>query len=216
MIKVCDFSDYENIIRIWNSAFGDSREYIMKFLDMFHEFVYVHNDDAIMTLLPVTLNDKFGHYIYAVAVDKNKRNKGIGKKLIEFAKEKMQDFLVLVPADRGLFEYYQKFGFVNNSPIGKYQTVKADEKISAKEYFLLRDKYFQGKNYIKWDETKLLNIASLYNANFYKNKESTEIAMLSKNRVIEYLGDLKPIEEKPFSMIFPEVFKNSYFNIAID
>lgn len=215
MIKVCDFSDYENIIRIWNGAFGDSREYIMKFLSMFHEFVYVHNDDAIMTLFPVTLNDKNGHYIYAVAVDKDKRNAGIGKKLIEFAKKNMQDFLVLVPASEGLFKYYQKFGFVNNSSIGKYQTVKADEKISAKEYFLLRDKFFQSKNYIKWDETKLLNIASLYNANFYKNKESTEIAMLSKDRIIECLGE-KTVEEKMFSMIFPKEFKNSYFNIAID
>lgn len=213
MIKVCDFSDYENIIRIWNQAFGDSKEYIIKFLSMFCEFVYVHNDDAIMTLFPVTLNNKKGHYIYAVAVDKDKRNKGIGKKLLEFAKENMEDFLVLVPADKGLFDYYRKFGFVDNSSIGKYTEINTSLKISAKEYFELRDQNL--KNYIKWSEEQLTKIASLYDAQFYKNKESTEIAMLSKNRVIEYIG-AKTVEEKPFSMIFPKEFKNSYFNIAID
>ena len=213
MIRVCDFSDYENIIRIWNSAFGDSKEYIIKFLSMFHEFVYVHNDDAIMTLFPVTLNDKKGHYIYAVAVDKDKRNAGIGKKLIEFAKEKMQDFLVLVPAGEGLFDYYRKFGFVDNSSIGKYNEINTSLKISAKEYFELRD--LNLKNYIKWNEEQLTKIASLYDAQFYKNKESTEIAMLSKDRIIECLGE-KTVEEKMFSMIFPKNYKNSYFNIAID
>ena len=130
--------------------------------------------------------------------------------------ENIKDFLVLVPADEGLFEYYKKFGFVNNSNIGTYQNVSTEEKISEKEYFLLRDKYFKNRNYIKWDEKQLFDIASLYGANFYKNKESTEIAMLSKNRVIEYLGNSQPLCEKPFSMIFPKDFKNSYFNIAID
>ena len=87
------------------------------------------------------------------------------------------------------------------------------QKISAKEYYLLRDKLL--KNYIKWNEEQLLKIAALYSAEFYKNKESTEISMLSKNRVIECIGK-NPLEEKMFSMIIPEKFKNSYFNIAID
>ena len=213
MIRVCNLSDYEDIIRIWHEAFGDSKEYILKFLDEFAEYVYIMDKDAIMTLLPVTLNDKKGHYIYAVAVDKNKRSEGLGKKLIEFAKAKMDDFLVLVPADEGLFEYYRKLGFYENSKIGKYDKTDAEQKISAKEYYLLRDKLL--KNYIKWNEEQLLKIAALYSAEFYKNKESTEISMLSKNRVIECIGK-NPLEEKMFSMIIPEKFKNSYFNIAID
>ena len=104
MIKVCDLTDYEDIIRIWSEAFGDDRKYIVKFLENFREYVYIFEKDAIMTLFPVTLNDKKGHYVYAVAVDKNKRGTGLGKKLIEFAKANMDDFLVLVPADKSLFD----------------------------------------------------------------------------------------------------------------
>ena len=215
MIRVVNSSDYEDVIKIWSSAFGDTREYILNFLKKFSEFVYILDNDAIMTLLPVTLNDKNGHYIYAVAVDENKRCKGLGKKLIEFAKEIKEDFLVLVPADEGLFEYYKKLGFSYNSEIGKFDTVDNSEEISASEYFELRDKFFGGKDYVKWSTEQLFNIADLYNAKFYRNKESTEISMLTNNRIIECLGK-KSIEEKPFSMIFPKDYKNSYFNIAID
>ena len=214
MIRVVNSSDYEDVIRIWSSAFGDTREYILKFLKKFSEFVYILDNDAIMTLLPVTLNEKNGHYIYAVAVDENKRNKGLGRKLIEFAKEIKEDFLVLVPADEGLFEYYKKLGFTENSKLGKYETKSFEERICAKEYFELRDKFFDGKDYIKWSVEQLFNIADLYKAEFYKSKD--EIAMISKNRVLEYLGKDEPILEKPFSMIFPNDYKNSYFNIAID
>ena len=215
MIRLCNLSDYEDIIRIWNEAFGDSKDFILAFLDNFSQYVYILDNYAIMTLLPVTLNNKKGRYIYAVAVDKRMRNCGFGKKLIQFAKENCEDFCVLVPADIGLFEYYKKLGFSENSNIGKFERVNWDIKISAKEYFELRDKHFNGRNYIKWSENELLKIASLYNAEFYKNKESTKISMLSKDRIIECLGG-KPIEEKIFSMIYPDEYKNSYFNIAID
>ena len=215
MIRLSKISDYEDIIRIWNEAFGDNRDYILAFLDKFSQYVYILDNYAIMTLLPVTLNNKKGRYIYAVAVDKTMRNCGIGKELVNFAKENCEDFCVLVPADSGLFEYYKKLGFSDNSYIGNFKEVSKDIKISAGEYFELRDKHFNGRNYIKWDDEQLLKIASLYNAEFYKNKESTEISMLSKDRIIECLGK-KPIEEKMFSMIYPDEFKNSYFNIAID
>lgn len=216
MIRVCNLSDYEDIIRIWSDAFGDSRAYILDFLNKFSQYVYISENNAIMTLFPVTLNNKKGKYIYAVAVDKTKRNCGIGKKLIDFAKKNSEDFCVLVPANIGLFEYYRKLGFSDNSYIGKYEEIKKEERISAKEYFELRDKYFNGKDYIKWSEEQLFKIASLYDANFYKNKESTEISMLSNNRIIEYLGKSEPTQKRLFSMIYPDKFKNSYFNIAID
>ena len=214
MIRVCNQSDYEDIIRIWNNAFGDTEEYILKFLDKFAQFVYILDNVAVMTLFPVTLNDKKGHYIYAVAVDERSRKQGYGKKLINFAKEIKEDFLVLVPADRGLFEYYKKLGFCDNSNIGEYEMKTLEEKISAREYYELRDRFFDGKNYIKWSEDILFNIAELYKAEFYKAKDS--IAMLAKNRVLEYLGKDAPISQKPFSMILPKDFKNSYFSIAID
>ena len=213
MIRLCNVSDYENIIRIWNDAFGDSKDFILSFLDKFSKYVYILDNLAIMTLLPVTLNNKKGRYIYAVAVDKGMRNCGLGKELIEFAKENCEDFCVLVPADKGLFEYYKKLGFFNNSCIGKFEDATKDVEISAEDYFILRDNLLE--NYIKWSAENLSKIKELYGAKFYKNKESTEISMLSKDRIIECLGK-KPIEEKMFSMIYPDEFKNSYFNIALD
>ena len=159
MIRRCELSDYDNILRIWSEAFGDTKEDIINFLNKFKECVYILDKDAIMTLFPVILNNKRGHYIYAVAVDSEKRGMGLGKKLIEFAKANMENFLVLVPADKGLFDYYRKLGFCENSAIGIYDKTKANEKISAKEYFELRDKHFNGRNYIKWSEEQLSQIA---------------------------------------------------------
>lgn len=220
MIRFASVSDYSAIIKIWNSAFGDSFEYIEKFLSLFGEYSVVsENDgriDGIMSLLPVSLNNKNGRYIYAVAVSKEKRGQGIGKELIDFAKVNSEDFCVLVPADKGLFEYYRKLGFFDNSYIAECKKTDNDEEISVKEYIELRDKYFNGTNYIKWNEEQLIKISSLYDAKFYKNKESTEISMLSKDRIIECLGDKKPVGKRLFSMIYPEKFKNSYFNIALD
>lgn len=220
MIRFANASDYSSIIEIWNNAFGDSPEYIKKFLSLFGEHSVVsENDgeiDGIMSLLPVSLNNKNGRYIYAVAVSPKMRGQGIGKELISFAKKNCEDFCVLVPADEGLFDYYRKLGFLDNSYISEYEETKKEKKISPKEYIELRDKYFKGKNYIKWSEEQLLKIASLYNAEFYKNKESTEISMLSKDRIIECLSGEKPSGKRLFSMIFPGEFKNSYFNIALD
>lgn len=220
MIRFANVSDYSSIMKIWNKAFGDSHEYIKDFLSLFGEYSVVsENDgkvDAIMSLLPVFINNKKGRYIYAVAVSSEKQGQGIGKELIGFAKENSEDFCVLVPADEGLFNYYRKLGFSDNSYIGEYEEIKRGEMISPREYFELRDKYFDGSNYIKWTEEQLLKIASLYNAKFYKNKESTEISMLSNNRIIEYLGEKQLCNKRKFSMIFPDKFKNSYFNIALD
>ncbi len=220
MIRFASVSDYSSIMEIWNNAFGDSFEYIKKFLSLFGKYSVVsENDgevDGIMSLLPVFLNNKNGRYIYAVAVSHKKRGQGIGKELINFAKENSENFCVLVPADEGLFSYYRKLGFLDNSYIGKYEEIKREKEISLKEYLELRDKYFDGMNYIKWAEEELLKIASLYDAKFYKNKESTQISMLSKDRIIECLGEKHPTQKRLFSMIFPDEFKNSYFNIALD
>ncbi len=220
MIRFASVSDYGSIMEIWNNAFGDSFLYIKKFLSFFgeHSVVSVNDGevDGIMSLLPVFLNNKNGRYIYAVAVSPKKQGQGIGKELIEFAKENSEDFCVLVPADEGLFNYYRKLGFSDNSYVAEYEEIEKEKEISPKEYLKLRDKYFDGKNYIKWNEEQLLKIASLYDAKFYKNKESTEISMLSKDRIIECLGEKEPSGKRLFSMIFPDEFKNSYFNIALD
>ena len=58
---------------------------------------------------------KKGFYVYGVATGKEYRGKGISTKLLEYAKgfvdEKKADFLVLVPRNEGLFEFYVKRGF---------------------------------------------------------------------------------------------------------
>lgn len=216
MIRKCDEGDYENIIKIWKSAFGDSEQSITAFLEMFSDYVYICDSGAIMTLLPVTLGNMSGDYVYAVAVDEKKRGLGLGKAMIEYAKDNMKDFLVLVPADEGLFEYYRKLGFADNAYIETHEKVEKDIKITAKEYCRLRDNYFGGKSYIKWSEEDLSKIASLYGAEFFETENGRGILMTVNSRVIEYLGKKQSSGKKLFSMIYPQKYRGSYFNIAID
>ena len=255
MIEFFKECDKNAIVLLWSKTFGDSTQWIEKYLSYFAEFVLVYkeNDELLgmLSLLPVNCNNFYGRYIYAVATDKKARSKGIATKLLEFSKdfikEKNEDFLVLVPSEASLFDFYKKRGYTTLNCIEKSEfliTQKTDnlsgfEKISPQDYCNLRQKLLKGFRQISWGADSLEKISALYNGDFYYSKSSDSLAFCVNDKNTLYIkeffndataSDLESLAsiyqsekiiltkkgDKPFAMVYPENFKNSYFNIAID
>ena len=127
---------------LWYEVFGDSKEYIDLFFrkayydcDCFAEF---DGDKIISAFYLLKSSIRFegetydGRYLYAAATLPEYRGKGLMSKLIKEAiaygeKEKL-DFIALVPANDGLYDYYGRFGFKES--MYKYMA-KIDRKIKA-------------------------------------------------------------------------------------
>lgn len=115
MIKITN--DENQIIKLWHDVFGDSEEYIKYFLnDCQHKICLGYYKEEKLVSMLFLIDCKYmnlnGKYIYAVCTDENYRSNGYAGQLIEKAKEYMNDFLWLIPANDSLFGYYEKFGFI--------------------------------------------------------------------------------------------------------
>lgn len=107
-------------VELWHEAFGDSREYIKFFLDS-HEactcLSYEENGKlcSMLFLIDGTLCGKSAYYLFAAATFKSERGKGCMAKLLEKAKnyavQNGRAYIVLVPAEPSLFDYYLRFGY---------------------------------------------------------------------------------------------------------
>ena len=117
--------DVEDLVRIWNEAFGDDPEYIRNFLRLAAEpdnVVVSHEDGKAVSAayllensLVVRGRSYSAYYFYAAATDPEYRGKGHMSRIIEYcialAKERDVDFIYLVPAEGSLYHYYSKYGF---------------------------------------------------------------------------------------------------------
>ncbi len=118
-------NDYEDIAKVWRISFSDTDAYIKQFWDaMFKpENTLVYRVEGVAVAMyfflesQVVINGKgySAYYLYAAATLPKYRGKGYMSKLIEkgidIAKQRNVDFIVLVPAEESLFDYYGKFGF---------------------------------------------------------------------------------------------------------
>ena len=92
-----------------------------------------------------TLRGRKVAYIYGIATFEKQRGKGIGSRLIQAALKHLEqdyDAALLVPAEEGLFGYYERFGFRPVSSICE-ETIPAGtplplRKLSLFEYAALR------------------------------------------------------------------------------
>jgi len=126
----------EGIINLWSKTFGDTHEYVEGFIDAFSdkaEFLTkeVNSETASMLcMIECSLSGRKGKYIYACATDEKYKKSGFMTELLEKAKDKAQkdgyDFLVLVPATKPLFDYYEKRGY---KTFLKAKEIKVSSKI---------------------------------------------------------------------------------------
>lgn len=135
MIQIINTSEYrEGVISLWQSCFGDKREYIEFFLDECpHTCIGIISDNVPVSML-FLLNgviDKFrAAYIYAACTDEKFRCRGYMAQLIEFTKKycavNNYESLFLVPAEESLYEYYSKFGFISSFEKSVYDVYVSD------------------------------------------------------------------------------------------
>ncbi|MBR3954235.1 MAG: GNAT family N-acetyltransferase [Clostridia bacterium] len=110
----------EDLKQLWEVVFGDTREVTNAFFEhaFFPDGCFYESADgkavSALYLLPVTLGDKKGFYLYAAATLPAHRGKGIMGKLIKEAlayAKSVSDFVYLCPAESSLYDYYRRFGF---------------------------------------------------------------------------------------------------------
>lgn len=128
MEHVVDFAnrgDMENIAAMWRMAFNDSDEYIQNFMKMMYKpgFTLVSRVEGVAvscaflleTQLVISGRPHSAYYFYAASTHPKYRNQGHMGAIINAAEqvacERGIDFIVLVPAEDYLFDYYSKFGF---------------------------------------------------------------------------------------------------------
>lgn len=165
------------IKEIWHQCFGDEEDYMeFYFTHRFtEENMLVCMEDkkpvAMTTFLKAYLVTGEGeipvHYAYAVATLPEYRGRGYAKMLLEKGKQHFQTPIVLEPASESLIYYYEKLGFCMAFCVAE-RTILPDEIAEAKgeekgqqeywlltvtpdEYVQLRDAYFMGNGYIRWD-----------------------------------------------------------------
>lgn len=166
------------IKEIWHRCFGDEEDYMeFYFTHRFtEENMLVCMEDkkpvAMTTFLKAYLVTGEGeipvHYAYAVATLPEYRDRGYAKMLLEKGKQHFQTPIVLEPANESLIYYYEKLGFCMVFCVAE-RTILPDEIAEAKgeekgqqeywlltvtpdEYVQLRDAYFMGNGYIRWDK----------------------------------------------------------------
>ncbi len=217
----------EGVISLWNKTFKDSREMIENYLDNMckNDMVLITEEDRVISMasiLPVTIRDKKGRYVYAVATDENYRGKGYAKAIMEeidkIIKERDEHFAVLVPASASLFDFYEKLGYKQTVFAPPETEIKdGGDKIGAEEYFKIRDEILKDFDYVKWSEKDLKYILS-----FGETRKINGGAVYIENgKVVENLTQEIFAEEwtKPLALIKYincEEFEKPYFGLAMN
>ena len=228
MISFAEGRHKIGIITLWQEAFGDSEEVILDYINSLHTpdnmIVYEDNGKVVgmASMLAISCKDKKGRYIYAVATAKSHRGRGICRKLMDFAEEtakkRGEGFLILVPAEKTLFDFYGKMGY--NQIVYAPHTAEFVEEgkiLTAKEYYNIRQNVLKEADLIGWDEETLNYILSHGKA----VKTADGAVYREDGRVVEVLSKRLVNEEweKPFAQIkYLEdfKFKRPYFGLAMN
>ena len=135
-----------SLMSLWHKVFGDDEEYISLFFKdaYFHSDTFAEIIDGEVVSAFYLLNAEIksdgvsykGRYLYAAATLREYRSKGYMGKLIReavsYCESQKLDFIALVPADDGLYGYYEKFGF--NDSMYKYKAYIDGEASTMRAY----------------------------------------------------------------------------------
>lgn len=183
MIRFVDHKDINGIINLWHECFGDSEKEIRFFLkEKFvaeNTVVYEENGNIVSMLflldgeMHIDNFDYPAYYLYAACTSKNCRGRGLMAKLLDFsqsiAKQRDVTFICLMPAEKSLFDFYSKHGYITFFERKKLQIKESDvNEYSSNIVFesdfynsdlqALRDEALNSVNYFKWNN-KSINFA---------------------------------------------------------
>lgn len=132
MIKIFETNYYnEDIIKLWNNSFGDTREEILFFIHNCVNksclcFEYNGRIASMLFLVDGHYNNKKCKYIYAACTDKDYRNNGFMCNLLDYSLRSFENVLI-IPANADLAVYYKKHGFTYELDINKFHFDESKE-----------------------------------------------------------------------------------------
>jgi len=148
------------LMDLWMEAFGEEKEAVLPFFREIFPLcrAWQTEEDGVLCAmgyaLPQTVRigetDLPAAYLYAVATKKEYRGRGIASRLLQEMEQALRDEgfagLLLVPANVGLFAFYEKLGLLPFS-FRDWMTVAAEagevETCSPEEYLGLRKRYLR-------------------------------------------------------------------------
>ena len=180
---------------LFTEAFGDAR-----FTELFFQRGYSPDrcflaaaDQVLAALhwIDCDLHGRRFAYVYGIAAFESCRGQGIGSALIRAAIEHLRqsyEVILLVPAEEGLFGYYERFGFSAVSTICQETVLPGAplplRKLSTGEYAALRRKLLPLGGVIQ--EGAALELLEGY-ADFYATENA--LCAVSGRLIWELLGD---------------------------
>ena len=188
-------SEEPQLQALFTEAFGDER-----FTELFFQRGYSPDrcflaaEGQVLAALhwfDCDLHGKRCAYVYGIAAFECCRGQGIGTALIRAATEHLKqryDAILLVPAEEGLFGYYERFGFSAVSTICQETVLSGAplplRKLSIGEYAALRRELLPPNGVIQ--EGAALELLDGY-ADFYATENA--LCAVSGRLVWELLGD---------------------------
>ena len=163
----------EVIIEIWQQVFGDDRAFIEDFLESLTEgdalLLYMKEGKAVAmaSFLSVELEQGEGSipgkYVYAVATLPEYRKKGYARAVLETAADLWKEPLILSPAERSLYTYYEKLGYetwLKESSLTIERKKESEDgwqlrPVDVKEYTTLRNRLLSREGLVKWKEEQI-------------------------------------------------------------
>ncbi|MBR6596115.1 MAG: GNAT family N-acetyltransferase [Oscillospiraceae bacterium] len=194
---------YHELVELWQEAFGDTEEYIDGFFCTAFSparcrcMVINKTVAAALYWMDVRLGEQRFAYLYAVAVAKKHRDKGMGKMILQDVHEQLSlrgyDGVLLVPGSESLRGYYEKLGYRTCTYVHEFPARAGEEPVALRpidreEYARLRTELLPECSGLDAEE----NMAFLETmVCFYRGENLLLAAHGEKGRLWcpEYLGD---------------------------
>lgn len=201
-------SQYDALSKLWQDAFGDSEEFVDGFF--YTGFsparcrCVTESEEVVAALywFDVAYAKQRFAYVYAVAVDKAHRGKGIGSALMAdthaHLKLRGYDGVLLLPQEEDLRKMYAKMGYSDCTGVGQFSCQAAEapvvlHRIDREEYARLRRTYLPENGAIQEDE----NIAYLEMMAFFYAGEDFLLAARKEGQTLKGLELLGNAEAAP-------------------
>jgi len=243
--------DIPQLKSLWKEAFSDTDEYIDTFFCTAYsgDRCLIAEENGIVGMLywlDASYFDTSIAYFYAIATKASHRGRGVCKALMSEAHKHLKGLgytgAMLVPGEKGLFDFYKKLGYDISTYIDTFECHRAEgnieiREINGEEYAALRRKYLPKNSVIQENESikylekqaKLytgkdfllacrVNEGTLFGIELLGNKENAPLILAAldcKKGVFRTPGG-----KAPFSMYYP--LKNHtlppifYFGLAFD
>ena len=198
-------TQYNQLVSLWQEAFGDTEEFIDGFFCTGFSPARcrcVILDGRIVAALywmDLTCDDRRFAYLYAVAVAKSHRGKGLCTTLMADTRDHLAfrgyDGILLVPQEEGLRKMYEKMGYRDATSVDEFLAQAGDapavlQRIDREEYARLRRKLLPPGSAVEEEES----IAFLETMAFFYRGENLLLAAHAENSKLwcpEFLGDRK-------------------------